>query len=35
MALELLEGFVRDGGQLVDDDGGNVSLGSYVPLPKK
>ena len=35
MAVELLDGFVERGGKLVDDDGGTVSLDSYIPPGRK
>lgn len=35
MAVELLDGFVQSGGKLVDDDGGSVSLDSYIPPKRK
>ena len=34
MAVDLLDGFVEKGGKLVDEDGGSVSLDSYIP-PKR
>ena len=34
MAIELLDGFVERGGKLIDEDGGSVSLDSYIP-PKR
>jgi hypothetical protein len=30
MAVELLDGFVKGGGKLIDEDGGSVSLDSYI-----
>jgi hypothetical protein len=34
MAVEPLDGFIQGGGKLVDDEGGSVSLESYIP-PKR
>jgi|1185.fasta_scaffold335008_2 hypothetical protein len=35
MALELLDGFIKRGGQLVHQGGEPVSLDSYIPIPTK